>query len=282
MKVVIGVDIGGSHCEVGAIDGTGAVLESISLPWDSTELTPAKAIAQITNGVQSLLVILNKTYPNDKPIIIAAGMGCPGQSVDGVLVGASNFPRFPPNTPLAAMLSASLGVPTTLLNDADAAICAEVWGNPASYPSPHVAMVTLGTGIGFALILNNALHRGAFGMIEGGHMIVCTATGSTGSAQGTQQARACGCGQTGCVEAYSSATNTAKRLEEYEKQDGHTVQLTGKDVFARYAMNDYNAVKVVEEVSAPLLPSAALLSCCPIIPLSVVHAHAQCDCMSPF
>jgi glucokinase len=132
-------------------------------------------------------------------------------------------------------------VPATLLNDADAAVSAEVWGNKERYGKyKNVAMITLGTGIGCGLILNGDLYQGSHGMIEAGHMMV------TNSAQ----SRPCGCGQRGCVEAYSSAKNTVKRLQELELTDGsNSIVLDGKDVFARYQMNDYNAVKVVEEVS---------------------------------
>ena len=76
-----------------------------------------------------------------KAMVIAVGIGCPGQSKNGVLVAASNFPGWK-NVPFSSLISERLGgIPVTLLNDADAAIAAEVWGG--SHPRvQHAAMIS--------------------------------------------------------------------------------------------------------------------------------------------
>jgi hypothetical protein len=157
-------------------------------------------------------------------------------------------------------------VHTKLINDADAALSAEVWGNPAVYGKyQHVAMVTLGTGVGFGLILNGRLHQGASGLIEGGHMIVVS----------TGDARVCGCGQKGCVEAYASAKNTVLRMQECDAIDRQesssspsSQHVDGKTVFERYAMNDFNAVKVVEETGEYL--ALMVLNICRVVDPEII------------
>lgn len=80
------------------------------------------------------------------------------------------------------------GVPVVILNDADAALSAELWGRAGQGQYDNVrfgAIITLGTGVGVALLLNGQFYQGCSGTIEGGHMIVnCGAEG-----------RPCGCGQ---------------------------------------------------------------------------------------
>ncbi len=235
MDVFVGVDIGGSHIGVGIVDKKGRVLLSQEVAVDNATLTPDYAVKIIAQTAYTM----NSQLPNAR--IVCVGVGCPGQACNGTLVVASNLPHFK-NVPLAKLLSEALNnVSVTLVNDADAAISAEVWGTSGAYKDyTNIAMVTLGTGIGFGLILDGRLYQGSYGLIEGGHMIVSTSSTS----------RPCGCGQTGCVEAYSSAKNTALRLRELDAKDGNTIEAAsnGKEVFSRFALNDYNAVNVVEEV----------------------------------
>eukprot|EP01039_Chlorochromonas_danica_P003736 gene3736-4085_t len=271
MKIYLGVDIGGSHFSVGYINDGGILLDSSSKEWNGSELLPSQAVPLIVQASRELLAVLQSHFSSSDPLTLCAvGIGCPGQSKNNILVAASNLPNFK-QVPLAEMVSQALGgVPTLLLNDADAAICAEVWGHPNVYKGvKNVALVTLGTGVGFGLILNNQLYQGSHGLLEGGHMIVSTAPSS----------RRCGCGQVGCVEAYSSATNTALRLEEYDAKDqtaakkteaskSESKRLTGKDVFARYAVNDYNAVTVVEETAEHL--ATMVINICRIVDPEVI------------
>ncbi|RYG65609.1 ROK family protein, partial [archaeon] len=254
MRVFVGIDIGGSHFGAGIINENDDVLAISSTKWSNLELTPEVAVNKISKAVNLLLAEASNAVASSSAragfTVVAIGIGCPGQAKDNVLVAASNLPLFK-NVPLADMISREMGhIPTVLVNDADAAICAEVFGHAETYQSMrNIAMVTLGTGIGFGLVLNNQLFQGSHGLLEGGHMVVATGPNS----------RLCDCGQMGCVEAYSSASNTARRLEEYDQADRRpsasslsTSSLTGYDVFARYAVNDFNAVRVVEETAEHL------------------------------
>jgi predicted NBD/HSP70 family sugar kinase len=250
MELYAGIDIGGSHLAVGLINATNNYILETREMTHTHDVSPSDVIHSIVKFIDEMM---DKISPDRLIPLLGIGVGCPGQAKDGILVKASNLPKFE-NAPLEKMLSQAMrGVPVILLNDADAAISAEVVGNPAIYSEyKNVAMVTLGTGIGVGLILEGQLYQGSNGLVEAGHMIVAT----------HPNARKCGCGQVGCVEVYSSARNTALRLEELDALDnpkqlsttsdsekGEKVSLNGKDVFARYAANEYNAVTVVEEVS---------------------------------
>jgi glucokinase len=236
--VFVGIDVGGSHLEVGLVDSNGSVLDSRENSLKGSEITPSELIKQIKNHVSDMTK--NPVSKGEKYNIVAAGIGCPGLVKGDTLLAASNFPKFE-DVPFVKMLTDALnGVPSVLLNDADAMASAEIWGNPATYSQyQNLAMITLGTGIGSSLFLNGQIYQGSHGMIEAGHMIV----------DDSLKARPCGCGQKGCVEAYSSAKNTVIRLQEMDLEETtSSTVFTGKDVFARYQLNDSYAVQVVEEV----------------------------------
>lgn len=182
------------------------------------------------------------------------GVGCPGQCKNGILVAASNLPGWK-NVPLCNMILDQLlimeknenfikdnrHIPVILLNDADAAISAELWGESRELYASHdnAAMITLGTGIGVGLVLNGKLYQGSNGLIEGGHMIVC------GGVDDNISRRKCGCGQIGCVEAYSSASSCAKIYKELSNNNNN---LGSKDVFDLASNGDKIAEKVINEV----------------------------------
>ena len=111
-----------------------------------------------------------------------------GASRDGILIAASNLPEFK-NIPLVKMVSTAFGgVTTVLLNDAACALSAELRspaGQIAYSGITFASIITLGTGIGVSLFLNNEFYQGSSNTIECGHMIVATHPG----------ARECPCGQ---------------------------------------------------------------------------------------
>lgn len=188
-----GVDIGGSHIEIGAISFENELIKSISIPIDGQTLTPTNAVDIISDSINSLLkdVNLTSSQSHRASLVAGVGVGCPGQSKDGVLLAASNLPLFK-NVPLTSMLSEICGgIPVALVNDADAAISAEVWGYKTKLQYAglrNICMITIGTGIGVGIILGGSLFQGSSNMIEAGHMIVDTSS----------SARACGCGQVLC------------------------------------------------------------------------------------
>ena len=238
MPCAVGVDIGGGHIGCGLVTASGEILNFVesSIP-DVTTLT----LEVLTEKIGELIASVREG--RERETIVAVGIGCPGQSRRGVLVAASNLPTLK-KVPLADSVSRFLGgMPTTLMNDADAAMAAEMWSSCGASSGKyanvqHAAMLTLGTGIGSGIMLNGKMHEGANGLIEAGHMIVNPLMG-----------RKCGCGQVGCAESHSSAFNTALRMNEVlVTQPGGNANLVknAKDVYRRAAKGDMAAQSTLD------------------------------------
>jgi glucokinase len=233
--IIVGVDIGGSHLGVG-FTYNGLLISSFEIMIDSS-IIPGQVVDHIVK-------IIQQNRQRDWQII-GIGIACPGQCKNGVLVAASNFPFFY-NVALTDLVSLQMNrLPVVLLNDANAAIAAEVWGETtknlyAQYQ--NIAMIIIGTGIGCGLILNGKLYEGSNGLIEAGHMIISNDSNDR-----------CGCGQVGCVEVYASAQNTALRLMAIDSNDcdnkSKSINAIGsKEVFDRYKEKDNNAINVLNKV----------------------------------
>ena len=116
-----------------------------------------------------------------------------------------NTPNLPGwrDVPLRDIISREFELPTLLENDANAAAFGEHWKG-AGRGSRHLVMFTLGTGVGGGVISHGRIIRGSRGMAgELGHVTVVPEGG-----------RPCGCGNDGCLEAYSSATAVVERIAE--------------------------------------------------------------------
>lgn len=234
MEVFVGIDIGGSHMGIGFINTEGSLIIESDESINNMEITPKTLVTMMADRINE------KCLPGWT--IAGVGIGCPGQSKNGIIVATANFPHFH-NSPIASMLSTRLGgVPVLLMNDGDAAIAAEVWGGDTKshyigYRS--VVMLTLGTGIGMGMILDQKLYQGTNGLVEGGHLMVA----------GVRSGRLCGCGQQGCVEMYASARSTVVRLQELDELSGCSeFAKNAKEVFDCFHAGEENAIKVIEEV----------------------------------
>ncbi len=121
----MGVDIGGSHVGVGLVDNkTGRITHHHQCPIDGAEMQAEELIWVIDSEVRKLLNEAGVPLSEVKAI----GMGCPGHIHKNILVAASNFPIMK-KVPIADMVTKKLGIPSIIINDADAAMSAEVWGN---------------------------------------------------------------------------------------------------------------------------------------------------------
>lgn len=184
--------------------------------------------------------------------IAAAGIGYPGSlnQQSGIVHSAPNMLGWR-QIPLADIITSRTGVATFIENDAN---CAG-WGEyvaGAGMGCRHMMMMTLGTGVGGAIVIDGKLHMGRDGSAgELGH--ICIVEGG----------RRCGCGARGCVEAYASATAVVKRFIEYLEQgwrsplanrNGH---LTCQAIFEAAQAVDSVAAKVVEETGRYLGVTAA-------------------------
>ncbi|MDE6382242.1 MAG: ROK family protein, partial [Muribaculaceae bacterium] len=133
------------------------------------------------------------------------GIGAPnGNYYTGEIINPPNLP-WGPVIPLAEKVSKAFGgIPVAVTNDANAAAVGEMTYGAARGMKDFI-MITLGTGVGSGIVINGQLVYGSDGFAgELGHVIMKRNNG-----------RVCGCGRTGCLEAYCSATGVARTAREF-------------------------------------------------------------------
>ncbi|MFQ5767625.1 MAG: ROK family protein, partial [Acidobacteriota bacterium] len=190
MDLFGGIDLGGTFIKAAAVDGTGTIQGRAKIPTgvqdgrDKVLERMARALSQAAEQAGGPLQ--------------AAGVGVPGLvSPEGIILRFPNFPGWD-GFPLQPALSAQLGLPTVIENDANAAAIAEGIAGAATGQRDYI-FITLGTGVGAGLVLDGRLHRGRHGKAaELGHVKV------------QPGGLLCGCGARGCVEQYASGTALAR------------------------------------------------------------------------
>ena len=204
---VIGLDLGGTNSVFGIVDARGEIKATTAIKTGGF----SKVEDYVAASVEALQVIIEQVGGLDK--IKAMGIGAPnGNYYNGTIEFAPNLPWAHDGiVPLADLFSKALGgIPVALTNDANAAAVGEmVYG--VARGMKNFIVITLGTGVGSGIVVNGQLLYGHDGFAgELGH--VTMVRGAEG--------RSCGCGRTGCLEAYCSATGVARTARELlEKTD---------------------------------------------------------------
>lgn len=195
-----GVDLGGTNIKIGLVDNLGRTLAWRSIPTDSPR-GPEDGTQRMANTMRSLATEVGLTL-DDVPQV---GLGSPG-TMDvpaGMLLEPHNLPGWY-NFPIRDRLSHHCGRPVSFVNDANAAAYGEYWVGSGRELSSMV-LFTLGTGVGCGVIIGDLLIEGENSHgAECGHIII----------DYREDARLCGCGQRGHLEAYASATAVIRRTEE--------------------------------------------------------------------
>lgn len=193
----IGVDLGGTNLRIAAITTDGQLLEKVALSTRSTS-TPDQVIDEMCEAVLRLI-----SQYRSNGALIGAGIGIPG-IIDleaGVVRTSANLPTWS-DYPVRHEIERRLGARICLDNDAKLAALGEQWLGAAREVS-DMAMITLGTGIGGAIVLNGKIFHGMNGMAgEFGHVTV------------EPEGVPCGCGNRGCAERYASATAVVRMARE--------------------------------------------------------------------
>lgn len=198
----IGVDLGGTNTVFGIVDRSGNILAQASI---KTQAYPtAEAFVEV--GVQTLLPLIQQVGGIDQ--IAGMGIGAPNANYyTGAIETAPNIAWAHERiVPLAQMFSSSLSPlsPVLLTNDANAAAMGEMAYGAARHMKDFI-VITLGTGVGSGIVTGGQLLYGHDGFAgELGHVIMVRG----------QEGRSCGCGRTGCLETYCSATGVARTARE--------------------------------------------------------------------
>jgi glucokinase len=235
-RAAIGLDIGGTKIAGGVVTDDGTVLDLIEVP------TPATSGAVETlEALRKIIDSLRGRYPSVRAI---------GAGAAGMVEWPSGHVRWAPNNayrelPLRQLLAHETGLPAVVDNDANMAAWAEA-RHGAAVGHGHVAVLTVGTGIGAGIMLGGQLQRGHAGLGgEIGHIIV--------NPDGSR----CGCGNTGCLEAMASGTALGRAGREAAAADpggtlatlaGGPDKVTGQVVFDAAQRGDRTACELFGQI----------------------------------
>lgn len=234
---VVGIDIGGTNTVFGIVDARGTIIASGSIKTNKFN-----EVEDYVNELHTeLFRLLEQNNATDK--IMGIGVGAPnGNYFNGTIEFAPNLP-WRGVIPLAQMLTDRFGIPVSLTNDANAAAIGEMTYGAARGLKDFI-MITLGTGVGSGIVVNGQLVYGHDGFAgELGHVIVRPNNG-----------RLCGCGRTGCLEAYTSATGVARTAREFLEVRNEPSSLrqipiqdiTSKDVYDAAITGDKLALEIFD------------------------------------
>ncbi|MBX6377327.1 MAG: ROK family protein [Clostridia bacterium] len=181
--LAVGIDLGGTNVRVGVVDEEGRVLAFLKAPSAAAE-GPEAALRRAATLARSLPA---------PAAVAAAGLAMPGplDLRQGIVLSSPNLAGWD-GFAVAAHLSSLLELPVRLVRDAPAALLGEHWRG-AARDCRHVVLLTLGTGVGGAALVNGELLLGRDGHAgEFGHITV------------DPEGPLCGCGNRGCLEAMAS------------------------------------------------------------------------------
>ncbi len=232
----IGIDIGGTKIAAGLVSPDGELSQLIKVP------SPASDPELMTKTVVNLINQLAEGREIEAVGIAAAGF----------IDSERNEILYSPNLqwrhePLRTRVQELVSYPVTLENDANAAAWAEFrFGSGKKAQS--MVMLTIGTGVGGAIIADGKLIRGGFGI-----------GGELGHIRLINGGRQCGCGQRGCLEQYGSGTAFLKAARKLATSDGPAGRrlrelasengiLTGAEVSQAITEGDVGALSLLREL----------------------------------
>jgi glucokinase len=231
----IGVDLGGTNLRVASYESGVDFMDSVLLPTRLME-GPDRVVRDICEAIKAL-----RTKDNGGRQLAGIGIGSPGpmEIPEGVL-------RNPPNLPgwdlfqLRRAIESQLRTPIEIECDANlAALAEQKLGAGRLYSVDSLCVLTLGTGVGSGLILGGQIWHGATGMGgEAGHIVVQDDEGAE-----------CGCGGSGCLEQYASAS-AVMRMAKERMSDAAPATAHGVALLAR--AGDVRSLSILENVGHSL------------------------------
>lgn len=240
-KYGFGVDIGGTSCKLGLFTVEGEMLEKWEIPTVTTD-NGANILTDVAAAITGKLA----ERGIGKEEVVGIGLDVPGPvGKDGMVSQCVNLGWR--NYPAAELLQECMGMKVCICNDANAAALGEMWKGGGS-GHMDVVMVTLGTGVGGAVILDGKIVPGVHGLGgELGHITVCP-----------EETAQCNCGKHGCLEQYASATGivrvTKDLLAKNEKPSSlqNVQNLSAKKVLDAAKEGDAVALEALEVLGEAL------------------------------
>ena len=202
MRLIVGVDLGGTNIVVGTLPEDGSAVYGHQLQPTPVAEGPDAVVGRIVELIGKSLTATKRELGTDDLNLAGVGIGSPGplNTQTGIVVMTPNLGWR--NMPLRDRIADATGLAATLENDANCATLGE-WWRGAAQGAQHVVGLTVGTGIGGGVVLDGKILHGASDVAgEIGHMTI------------DMTGRLCKCGNYGCLEAYASGPNIAARAVE--------------------------------------------------------------------
>lgn len=237
-ELALGIDIGGTNTVIGIVDKSGAIHFEVSLV--TADYKTVNELSEAIHGILKSHHFLTQ--------LVGIGIGAPnGNCFSGTIDFAPNL-TWKGIIPIVAVFKDQFQLPVFLANDANAAALGEhLFG--CAHDLTDFVTITLGTGVGSGIFINNKLIEGAHGFAgEYGHIRVIP------------NGRLCGCGRKGCLETYTSSTGVVRSISEFVSPNKEKSVLmsmekpSAKDVFDAAENGDAFAEEIVE-FTADLLGS---------------------------
>lgn len=235
----VGIDLGGTNIAAGIVDDEGKIVKKASIKTGRT-----RKPEEIVDDMCRLVLDLMKDAGLTEKDIYSIGIGSPGSHdrENGIILYNNNLGFR--NVNVNEAFKKYINVPVYLENDANCAAIAEsVAGAAKGYE--HSVTITIGTGIGGGVIINNKLFTGTNGMGgELGHIVI------------NIDGEDCTCGRKGCWEAYSAATalirETRKAAEKnpgskiHELCGGNPGNIDAKTAFDAARLGDKTGMEIID------------------------------------
>ena len=218
----IGIDLGGSHIAIGVVDNRGKILEKVEKRITKAEKNTIKKV------IEDYIIEKTMNFLQQYKIT-EMGIAIPGTVKNDIVVKSVNLGLK--NYEIVKNLQEKIKLPIKIRNDAKCAALAEnAYGALKSYD--RSIFLTLGTGIGGAVIIHNELlHTGELPGCEFGHMLI------------EKNGNLCKCGKRGCWETYASMKAFKDNLREILNLDERT---SGKELLDMLRKMDKNNPKYIQ------------------------------------
>lgn len=196
---VAGIDVGGTSISVGFVHTETGQMQGFSVEPTHAEEGGEGVTTRIVDQVRRAASDAGLDLAGD---VAGVGIGCPGplDRTSGIVLTTPNLGWT--DFPVRDLIAGPLALPAVLDNDANCAAFGEWWMG-AGRGSHSLVALTVGTGVGGAIVVNGRVWHGASDAAgEIGHMTI------------NYGGRRCKCGNYGCLEAYASGPNIAARARE--------------------------------------------------------------------
>ena len=249
-RLCFGVDLGGTTVKMGLFTVEGSLLQDWEIPTRKEE-KGAYILSDIADSINNKM----EEESIDPDDVVGIGIGVPGPvTPSGIVKGCVNIGWG--DSPVEEILKDKTGFEVKAGNDANVAALGELWQGGGK-GNRSLVMVTLGTGVGGGIVLDNKIVTGTHGAAgEIGHMSVVYDETAT-----------CNCGKKGCLEQVASATGIVKEAKRFLENGSEPSSLrdipdfTAKDIFDEAKKGDALALKTVDRLGEYLGIALGHIAC---------------------